>query len=147
MEQQPPAPPPPENSLFEMELDAGAQNRLNTISKWGKFIAITGLILVIVVVIALASQYEAVINKVGELMALDNKTVSIILVILAVIGGLCLIALYFLLRACILIRQGLLAQNIDRIAEGFKAMKVVFTISIIFSSLTILSSLFSMINS
>jgi hypothetical protein len=63
-----------------------------------------------------------------------------------IIGLLCITWLIYLLRACTLIKQGLLSQNSDRIAEGFKALKTVFSIGIIFSVLSILTTLLAMVN-
>jgi len=147
MDQTPPVPPPPGTSLFEMDIDGVGQNHLNTVSKWGKFIAITLLVIVAFGVLGLATQYEQIINRIGDLMAFDNKTAGILLAIVIIFMGLILVFLFFLLRACTLIKQGLVAQNSDRIADGFKALKVVFTLSIIFSSLTILATIFTLVNS
>jgi hypothetical protein len=146
MDQTPPVPPPPGTSLFEMDIDALGQSHLNTISKWGKFISITLLIIVLLGILGLATQYDKIINQIGDLMSFDNKTAGILLAIVIVFIGLILLLLFFLLRACTLIRQGLVAQNSDRIADGFKALKVVFTISIIFSTLTILSTVYTLIS-
>ncbi|HLG38295.1 MAG TPA: hypothetical protein VI461_01465 [Chitinophagaceae bacterium] len=145
MNQQPP-PPPQGASLFEMDMDAEAQNHLKNISRWGKFIGITLLILVALSLFGLASSYEQIIDRVRNLMDFNDKAAGILIGVLAFIGVLCIIWLIYLLRACSLIKQGLISQNSDRIAEGFKYMKTIFVISIIFSALSILSTLFSMLN-
>jgi hypothetical protein len=142
-----PPPPPPGTSLFEMDIDSAGQNHLNTISKWGKFIAITLLIIVALGVIGLATQYQQISDKIVELLAFDNKTAGILLAVVIIFIALILILLFFLLRACSLIKQGLIAQNSDRIADGFKALKVVFTIGIIFSALSILGTIFTLVTS
>jgi len=147
MEEQQPPVLPQGTSLFEMDIDAAGQNHLNSISKWGKFIAITLLVIVALGVIGLAAQYQQFINRIGDLMAFDKSAAGIILAIVIVFIGIILVFLFFLLRACTLIKQGLVTQNSDRIADGFKAMKVVFTLGIIFSSLSILSTIFTLFNS
>jgi hypothetical protein len=146
MEQNPPV-PPPGTSLFEMDLDASGQNHLNTISKWGKFIAITGLIIVALALLGLATQYQVIADRIGGLFSFNNDVAGILIAVLVIFGGLIIILFIFLLRACTLIKQGLVSQNSDRIADGFKALKVVFTISIIFSSLTILGVILTLVNS
>lgn len=138
--------PSPGTSLFEMDIDAIGQNHLNNISKWGKFISITALIIVFFVIIALATQYSRIAESIAQLFAFDNNVAGIVLAVVLVIGGLALLSLFFLLRACILIKQGLVAQNSDQIADGFKALKNVFTISIIFSALGLLGVIFSYAN-
>ena len=147
MDQTPPVPPPPGTSLFETDLDAVGQNHLNTISKWGKFISVTLLILIGLFILLMAIQYQKIIDRIGELMAFDNKTAGILLAVIIIFIGLVLVVLFFLLRACSLIKQGLVAQNSDRIADGFRALKVVFTIGIIVSCLTILSTIYTLITS
>jgi hypothetical protein len=145
MDQQPPTPPQQDPSLFEMELDAAAQNHLNTMSKWGKFIGITLLVILILCLVGMAASYREIIDRLAALMSLSNAAVSTLIAIFAVIGVLCIVWLVYLLRSCSLIKEGLLSQNSDRIAEGFKALKTMFTISIIFSILSILATLFTMI--
>jgi len=145
MDQTPPVPPPPGTSLFEMDIDPIGQNHLNTISKWGKFISVTLLIIVALGVVGLATQYDQIIARIGDLMAFDNKAAGILLAIVIIFIGLVLVLLFFMLRACTLIKQGLIAQNSDRIADGFKALKVVFTIGIIFSALTIISTIYTLV--
>jgi hypothetical protein len=134
------------SSIFEMDIDSVAQNRLNTISKWGKFIAITVLVLLILVVLVLATQYDVFIDQITAMLALDSDVMGVIIAVLAVVGVLCFIWIIYLLRACSFIKQGLMTQNSDRISEGFKSFKVVFTVSIVFSVLGILTSLYSLIN-
>ncbi len=150
MDQTPPVPPPPPGqgtSLFDMDIDAVGQNHLNTISKWGKFISITLLIIILLCILLMATQYQALMDRVGDLMSIDRQAVGIVLAIVLVVIGLVLALLFFLLRACSLIKQGLITQSSDRIADGFRAMKVVFTIGIIFSALSILSTIITLVNS
>lgn len=144
MEQTPPV-PPQGTSLFEMEIDAVGQSRLNTISGWGKFIAITGLVIIAICLLGLAVSYQEIAEQIGKMFAFDNNAAGILIAILVVIGGLGLLLLISLLRACILIKRGLISQNTDHIADGFKSMKTVFTIGIIFSVLNILGVIFSLI--
>lgn len=141
-------PPVPlqETSLFELEIDALGQSHLNNVSKWGKFIAITGLVIVALAALLLAAQYREIAERIGRLVAFDSSTAGLLIAVLVIFGGIALLLLVFLLKACVLIKQGLLLQDSDRIADGFKALKVVFTISIIYSSLTILGVIISLVN-
>lgn len=145
MEQTPPV-PPQGTSLFEMEIDAVGQSHLKNISGWGKFIAITGLIIVALAALGLASKYEELSAKIASLFSFDSNEASILMVVLAVFGCMLIILFIFLLRAGVLIKQGLVSQNSDRIADGFKSLKIVFTISIIWSALTLLGTLLTLFN-
>ena len=145
MEQTPPV-PPQGTSLFEMEIDAVGQNHLKNVSGWGKFIAITGLIIVAICALGLAVSYKEISAEIGKLLAVDNNAAGIVVAVIAIIGLLAIVLLISLLRACVLIKQGLVSQNGDRIGEGFKSLKTVFTISIIFSVLNILGVIITLIN-
>jgi hypothetical protein len=145
MDQQPPA-PPPAPSLFEMDFDAASQHYINSISKWGKFIGITLLAIILLCVVSLAASYREVLEQFSQLMAVNDTAVSTALVIFGVILLLAIVWLVYLLRACAMLKQGLVMQNSDRIAEGFKSLRTVFTIGIVFSVLSILSTIISMIN-
>ena len=145
MDQTPPVPPPPGTSLFEMDIDPIGQNHLNTISKWGKFISVTSLILLGLVIALMAFNYQEISNRIGELFAFDTQTAGILLAVIIIFMGLILVVLFFLLRGCSLIKQGLIAQNNDRIADGFRALKVVFTIGLVISCLTLVSAIYTLI--
>jgi hypothetical protein len=145
MEQMPPV-PPQGTSLFEMDIDATGQNHLKNISGWGKFIAITALVIIGLAILGLATRYQEISEQIGKLFAFDNSAASLLIVILVVILGLAVLLFVFLLRGCVLIRQGLVSQNSDRIGDGFRALKSAFTIGIIFSALNILGVILSLFN-
>ena len=58
--------PSPGTSLFEMDIDEIGQGHLNTIAKWGKFVAITLLIIIGLSILLLATQYNKVANNIAE---------------------------------------------------------------------------------
>jgi hypothetical protein len=136
--------PSPGTSLFEMDIDEIGQSHLNNISKWGKFVAVTLLIITGLGSLLLATQFNKVAANIAELFSFDYNQAGIVLAVCFIFAALALLCLVLLLRACILIKRGIIAKDIDRIAEGFKALKGVFTISIIFSSLSILGAITSL---
>ncbi len=132
------------SSLFEMQADGLAQSRLNSISKWSKFIAIVVLIMVIITAIFLFVAKDQIIEAFSSMVALDNRATGVLIGIIVVVMGLVIIWLVALFRAATFIKQGLLSKNSDRLAEGFKAMRIFFAISVVFSVLSILGTLTSM---
>lgn len=134
-------------SLFEMQADGATHTHLGSISKWGKFIAITWLVFAGLFLLAAASKGQEILDQLKTILAFDNKLAGVLIAVLVVVGLLCLLWLFFLLRACILIRQALTTNDSDQLANGFRAFKNFFIISIIFSILSILTSITSMINS
>ena len=132
-------------SLFEMQADSTTQGHLGSISKWGKFISITGIASVALLLLVIAATGQQVIDYISAVMSLDDKLAGILIALLVIIGGLFLAWLFFLLRACILIKQGLVSRDSERLADGFKALKIFFIISMVFSILFILGTVSSVV--
>jgi hypothetical protein len=134
-------------SLFEMQADSLTQSRLNSISKWGKFISISVLIMVTLCTLVFFVARDEIMAAVTKVIDLDNSLAGALIAIVALFAALFVAWFFFLLRASTLIKQGLLANNSDKLAEGFKAMRIFFGLSIVISILSILGTLSGMINS
>jgi hypothetical protein len=136
------------SSLFGMELDGTAQQHLGSISKWGKFIAVT-----FIVCIALGLIGFAVIgSKLSELSsafplgsAESGQVIGVVVAIVIVVAGLIGALAYFLLRATTLIKKALLTQNMADLNLGLIAMKNYFVMSIVISTISILGTLLSLL--
>jgi len=135
------------SSLFEMQMDAQSQSYLQAIAKWSRFIAVTSFIIMGLLILLVAAVGEKMLEALTALTALGGRDVAgaIIAIIVIVV---CLVAawLFFLFKASGLIKRGLAARDNAQLAEGFKAMKSYFTISAIISVLSILGTLFGMVN-
>jgi hypothetical protein len=135
------------DSLFDMQADGLAQNRLNTISKWSKFIAIVALVMIICTALFLFVARDQIMAAIGPLLAFDSNATGAMLGIAVAAIAFFVIWIVFLLRAAIFIKQGLLSRNSDRIADGFRSFRVFFILSTIYSVLSILGTLTTLINS
>lgn len=133
-------------SLFGMEADALMQTRLNSISKWGKFIAVTGLIIVTLCVLAFAALGQRVFDEMVRLMGLNTGIAGVLIAMFVLLMALIIAWFVFLLRASSLIKQGLLSRNNEQLAEGFKSLRIYFVLSIVISVLSILGTISGMIN-
>lgn len=140
-------------SLFDVEIDTYAQNHLNTISRWGKFIAVTGFIvlgLCILLIITLGQRIILALRQLfgdlgtdsGDVSSILWVLVAVIIVYIALYAAWC----YFLLRASTLFKKGLITRNSNDISEGFSALKNLFVVSIVVALLSILSTLYGMLN-
>ena len=134
-------------SLFEMQADSLTQSRLNSISKWGKFISISALIMVALCTLVFFVARDEIMAAVTKVIDLDNSLAGALIAIVALFAALFIAWFFFLLRASTLIKQGLLSRNSDLLAEGFKAMRSYFVLSMVISILSILGTLSGMINS
>jgi hypothetical protein len=131
-----------EHSLFEMNMDSTTQSHIQSISKWTKFISITGFIVAGICLLLFAAYGESMIESFSILLRFGStQEVSLliaIVVIALVISG---CWLYFLFRASTLLKQGMVSRNSNQLGEGFNAMRIYFILSFIISILGILNTL------
>jgi hypothetical protein len=135
------------SSLFGMEMDSSIQNNLLSISKWTKFISITGICIAVLVLIAMLFGGQQILSAMASLTSLGQNNLAGALIVAAII----ILAfvgtwVYFLLRASTMISRGLQSRNTNDLAEGFKAMRIYFVLSVIISTLSILGTLLSFLN-
>lgn len=133
-------------SLFGLQADMVMQNRLKTISNWTKFISIAGIVMVLVAALFLALIGERFFEKFIELTKLNAKLTGLVMAVSIFFVAFAIIWFYLLLRASSLIKQSLLAQNADQLAEGIKMLRLYFTFSAIFTACSFLVSLASNLN-
>ncbi|MEO8406365.1 MAG: hypothetical protein ABI480_17275 [Chitinophagaceae bacterium] len=133
------------NSIFGMEMDSYAQDHLKTISKWSRFISMTGFILGGIFLLILLVAGATLIRQIDRVMPIAGAA-GVVVAILIVVCGLCGTWLYFLLQSSNLIRKGIGTTNSVYIGEGFKAMRSFFIISIVLSLLSILSAFYTILN-
>lgn len=133
-------------SLFGMQVDSLAQSRLNSISNWAKFIAVTGLIITGLAALLLFIARERLVDMMGSLFTIDSTGVGVIIGIFAVFCIFIILLLVFLLRGATLIKRGVLSKNSDTVAEGFNALKVYFILTMVMLILSLLGNLIGTFN-
>ncbi|MDZ4810116.1 MAG: hypothetical protein SGI96_17910 [Bacteroidota bacterium] len=131
-----------DQSLFDMNMDSTTQSHLLSISKWTKFISITGFVIGGLFLLLLAAYGSEIIDRVSVLFTvgdadLAGAVIAIVLVAMLLIG----FWLFFLLRASTLLKRGLQNRNTVQLADGFKAMRIYFVFSFVISILSMLSTL------
>ncbi|MBL0271397.1 MAG: hypothetical protein IPP99_22615 [Chitinophagaceae bacterium] len=136
-----------EHSLFDMQMDDSSQQSLLSVSKWAKFIAVSGIIIgAIALIFALAYgpqiiQVFTTMLKIGVSQEEAGMLIGVLVVVVLLICG----WLYFLLRSASLLNRGLESRSSALLAEGFRSMRVYFVISFIISLLSIISVITEMI--
>lgn len=127
-------------SLFEMEVDSGAQTHLLAISKWSRFISIVMFCSIGLVVLGLLINAEELMDSMALLSTLgDSDTAMVVLIVMAIVLTYFIIWFFFLFKSSRLIKRGLYGKNAADLAEGFKALRISFVFSMIYSLLMILS--------
>jgi hypothetical protein len=134
------------SSLFGLQTDMVMQNRLKTITGWTKFIAIAGIVMVIAAALFLAFFGERFFEKFIELTRVNTKLTGLVMAVSIFFIAFAVIWFYLLLRASSLIRQSLVTQNADQLAEGIKMLRLYFIFGAIFTACSFLASLVSNLN-
>ncbi|MBN8782048.1 MAG: hypothetical protein ABS85_09765 [Sphingobacteriales bacterium SCN 48-20] len=128
-------------SLFDVQLDPVAQQHIAAIVQWSRIIAflvlgMLGIAALIVVAGHGAASQETIIPG---LSASEGWGMVITVVLLAVlIMG---VWLYFLLRGARFLKDGLAASDSNALANGFRFMRIFFSISITLGVLSIIGSI------
>ena len=133
-------------SLFEMEVDSGSQAHLLAISKWSRFIAIVGFCGIALFLIILLANADTMMESFSQLFALagSGEAMTIIIIFLVMLTFFT-VWCFFLFRSSRLIRKGLYSKSPADLAEGFKAMKTFFILSMIYSLVQIVFKLITLV--
>ncbi len=136
-----------ESSLFDIQMDTDAQTSLLSISKWAKFVAITGIIIGAIVLILASAYGPQIIQAFTSLFSIgmNQEEAGMLIAILVIAVLMVSFWLYFLLRTSSLLNRGLESRSSAQLAAGFRSMRVYFVISFIMSLLSILSALSDLI--
>ncbi|MBK6825968.1 MAG: hypothetical protein IPG86_03385 [Chitinophagaceae bacterium] len=136
-----------ESSLFDIQMDVDAQTSLLSISKWAKFVAITGIIIGAIVLILASAYGPQIIQAFTSLFSIgmNQEEAGMLIAILVIAVLMVSFWLYFLLRTSSLLNRGLESRSSAQLAAGFRSMRVYFVISFIMSLLSILSALSDLI--
>ncbi len=131
-----------DQSLFGMNMDSNTQSHLLAISKWTKFISITGFVVGGLFLLLFAAFGSVIIKQFSALFSFGNADLAGALIALVLV--VCLLFgcwLYFLFRASSLLKSGLQNRDTAKLADGFKAMRIYFVFSFVISVLSMLSTL------
>ena len=136
-----------ESSLFDIHMDNQAQSSLLAISKWAKFVAVTGIIIGAIVLVLAISYGPQIIQAFSALLSLGTNQEEAGVLIATLVIAVLLVSfwLYFLLRTSNLLNQGLESRSSALLAAGFRSMRVYFVISFVMSLLSIISALSELI--
>ena len=104
---------------------------LSETTKWGKFLAIVGfvvmgLMVIGALIVALGS------SQLGSVTGLGSS-VGIFALIYIVVAGIYFFPVYYLFQSSVKIKQGLESQNLQVMTDGFKNLKSLFKFMGIFT--------------
>jgi len=133
------------SSLFEMDIDSTDQAYLLSVSKWTRMIAITGFVVCGLMLLLLAAFGSRIATLIASLSGLGQGNLAgILIAVIIVVFAYAAIWLYFLFKSSNLLKKGLQNRSTIDLAEGFKAMRIYFVLSMIISTISILGSISGM---
>jgi hypothetical protein len=133
------------SSLFEMDIDSTDQAYLLSVSKWTRMIAITGFVVCGLMLLLLAAFGSRIATLIASLSGLGQGNLAgILIAVIIVVFAYAAIWLYFLFKSSNLLKKGLQNRSTIDLAEGFKAMRIYFVLSMIISTISILGTISGM---
>ena len=135
------------SSLFDMNIDAGAQSSINSVSKWTRFISITGFVGLGLILLVFALAGQAIFKQISMLSELgSSKLAGMILIIVIVMVLVLGVWVFLMFKASTQLKKGLDSKNSSELAEGFRALRSFFIFSVIMSILSLLYAVSTILN-
>lgn len=130
------------SSLFEMNMDAGAQSSISSVSKWMRFIAISGFIMLGLLLLIFGMAGQELFKRLRLLSELGSNSFAGMIIVIVLIG----VAIggtwmFLMFKASTQLKKGLDSKNTTELGDGFKALRTYFVFSIVMSVLSILYAL------
>ena len=142
MEQQPPNEP-----LFDLQVDYESGNHFNEAVKWAKFIAIVYFIGLGLSILCLALMGNLIVDKIGEIKP-ELQSLGGVLIGDIIVGLLIFTYTTILLyRFATLVRAGIERQDQAIFVNGLKNLKTYFLVYGVFTLLALVFNLFGAISS
>jgi hypothetical protein len=116
-------------SILELQVDQTASKNLSDVTRWAKFLSITGLVCMGVMVIFFIVMRSKIASALSPLIPGFSEIDSFgMLISIVVIGaGLVCVLMYFLFRGSVLIRKGIESKNQEVFNNGLASLRAYFT--------------------
>ena len=116
-------------SILELQVDQTASKNLSDVTRWAKFLSITGLVCMGVMVIFFIVMRSQIAGALSQLVPGFSEIDSFgMLISIVVIGaGLVCVLMYFLFRGSVLIRKGIESKNQEIFNNGLASLRAYFT--------------------
>ena len=135
-------------SILELQVDQTASKNLSDVTRWAKFLSVTGFVcmgLMVICFIAMQSQITSLLSQlVPEFTDLGNLGGVLIAVIVIVAGIVCLL-MYFLFKGSILIKKGIETKSQEIFNNGLASLKAYFIMYGILAIIGLISNLVSIL--
>ena len=132
-------------SILELQVDQTASKNLAEVSRWAKFLSITGFVFMacmLIFFIAMRSQISSTLSEVIPGFA-DVNSLGVLVAFFIVIAGIVFLLMYFLFRGSILIKKGIETKSQDMFNNGLASLKAYFMMYGILAIIALISNFVS----
>ena len=131
-----------DQSILELQVDQTASKNLSEVSRWAKFLSITGFVFMgcmLIVFIAMRSQIASTLSQVIPGFA-DVNSLGVLVAFFIIIAGIVFLLMYFLFRGSILIKKGIETKSQDMFNNGLASLKAYFMMYGILAIIALISN-------
>jgi len=132
-------------SILELQVDQTASKNLSEVSRWAKFLSITGFVFMgcmLIFFIAMRSQIASTLSEVIPGFA-DVNSLGVLVAFFIIIAGIVFLLMYFLFRGSILIKKGIETKSQDMFNNGLASLKAYFMMYGILAIIALISNFVS----
>jgi hypothetical protein len=129
-------------SILELQVDQTASKNLSEVSRWAKFLSITGFAFMgcmLIFFIAMRSQIASTLSEVIPGFA-DVNSLGVLVAFFIIIAGIVFLLMYFLFRGSILIKKGIETKSQDMFNNGLASLKAYFMMYGILAIIALISN-------
>jgi len=134
-----------DQSILELQVDQTASKNLSEVSRWAKFLSITGFVFMgcmLIVFIAMRSQITSTLSQVIPGFA-EVNSLGVLVAFFIIIAGIVFLLMYFLFRGSILIKKGIETKSQDMFNNGLASLKAYFMMYGILAIIALISNFVS----
>jgi len=131
-----------DQSILELQVDQTASKNLSEVSRWAKFLSITGFVFMgcmLIVFIAMRSQITSTLSQVIPGFA-EVNSLGVLVAFFIIIAGIVFLLMYFLFRGSILIKKGIETKSQDMFNNGLASLKAYFMMYGILAIIALISN-------
>ena len=134
-----------DQSILELQVDQTASKNLSEVSRWAKFLSITGFVFMgcmLIVFIAMRSQITSTLSQVIPGFA-EVNSLGVLVAFFIISAGIVFLLMYFLFRGSILIKKGIETKSQDMFNNGLASLKAYFMMYGILAIIALISNFVS----
>ena len=132
-----------------LQLDYESNQQLNEASKWSKFLSVLVFVIGGIILIALVIGSTAIVKAFDsseQFAGLENLGAGVIIALGLIVASVIGVSYYFLFMFATKIKTALATNDAEMLNTAVASLKIFFIISAVISTITLLSTIFSIFN-